>query len=139
MQNAREVKTWESKQQKLLGVLINRDLKFDECILSQCRKAGKNLSALITISKFMTSAQRRNITNNFIKSQFVYCPFVWMFCGRQTNVRINHIHERALRAVSPFEELLRKDNSKTTDQRNIKILASELFKIKNKFLNDIIA
>ena len=62
-----------------------------------------------------------------------------MFYGRQTNVRINLIHERALRAVSPFEELLGKDNSKTTDERNIKILASELFKIKNKFLNDIMA
>ena len=43
----------------------------------------------------------------FIESQFAYCPLVWMFCERQTNARISHIHDRALRAVhndeiSPF-------------------------------------
>ena len=67
-----------------------------------------------------------------------------MFCGRQTNARINHIHERALRAVyndeiSPFEELLGRDKSETIHRRNIKILAAELFKIKNGLSNDIMA
>ena len=52
-----------------------------------------------------------------------------MFCGRQTNARINHIHERALKAVyndevSPFEELLRRDKSETIYQRNVKLLAA---------------
>ena len=65
-----------------------------------------------------------------------------MFCGRQTNARINHIHKRALKAVYndetyPFEELLGKDNSETVHRRNIKILAAELFKIKNGHSNDI--
>ena len=56
-----------------------------------------------------------------------------MFCGKQTNARINHIHERALRAVydeiSPIEELLGRDKSETIHRENIKILATELFKI----------
>ena len=57
-----------------------------------------------------------------------------MFRGRQTNARINHIHEKALRAVfndkaSPFEELLQKDKTETIHLRTIKILAAELFKI----------
>ena len=65
-----------------------------------------------------------------------------MFCGRQTNARINHIHERALRAVyndeiSPFEELLGRDKSETIHRRNIKILTAELFKIKKGHSNDI--
>ena len=71
--NAGETKIWDSKQQKLLGVLIDRDLKFDEYVLSQCKKAGKKLTALIRISKFMTFAQRRNIMKAFIESQFGYC------------------------------------------------------------------
>ena len=50
----------------------------------------------------------------FIESQFGYCPHVWMFCGKQTNARINPTHERALIAVyndeiSPFEDLLGTD------------------------------
>ena len=44
--NVGERKIWESKQ-NLLGVLIDRDLKFDENVLSQCKKAGKKLTALI--------------------------------------------------------------------------------------------
>ena len=90
--NVGETKIWESKQQKLLGVLIDRDLKFDEYALSQCNKAGKKLTAFIRISKFMTFAQKRNIIKAFIECQFDYCPLVWMICGRQTNTRINHIH-----------------------------------------------
>ena len=90
--NVGELKIWESKRQKLLGVLIYRDLKLDEYVLSQCKKTGKKLTTLIRISKFMTFAQRRNIIKTFIESQFCYCPLVWMFCERQTNARINHIH-----------------------------------------------
>ena len=41
--NVGETKIWESKQQNLLGVLIDRDFKFDEYVLSQCKKAGKKL------------------------------------------------------------------------------------------------
>ena len=80
----------------------------------------------------------------FIESQFGYCLLVWMFCGRQTNARLNHIHERALRAIyndeiSPFEELLGRDKSETIHRRNIKILAAELLKIKNGLSNDNMA
>ena len=78
----------------------------------------------------------------FIESRFGYCPLVWMFCGRQTNPRINRIRESVLRAVyndeiSPFEELLGRDKSETIHRRIIKILAAELFKIKNVLWNDI--
>ena len=54
----------------------------------------------------------------FIESHFGYCPLVWMFCGRQTNARINYIHERVLRAVyydeiGSFEELMGRNKSET--------------------------
>ena len=70
--------------------------------------------------------------------------FIWTFCGRKTNVRLNHLHERALRVVYNddiclFEEPLGKDKSETMHQRNIKILAAELFKIENNLLNDNMA
>ena len=95
-----------------MHVLIDKDLKFDEYVLSQCKKAGKSISALSTISKFMTFAQRRKIMKAFTESQFDYCRLVWKFYGRQTNACITHIHKRKLRAavyndgISPSEELL---------------------------------
>ena len=84
---------------KRLGIFIDRDLKFDEYVLSQRKKAGKKLTALIRINTFMTFGQRKNIMKAFIESQFGYCPLVWIFRGRRTNAKINHIHVRALRAV----------------------------------------
>ena len=40
--NLGETKIWKSKQQNLLGILIDRDLKFDKYVLNmQCKKAGK--------------------------------------------------------------------------------------------------
>ena len=39
--NIGESKIWEKGQQKLLGVTINKNLKFKEHILKQYKKAGK--------------------------------------------------------------------------------------------------
>ena len=79
---------------------------------------------------------------SFVESQFAYCPLVWMFCSKKSNNRINQIHERALRLVykdstSTFEELLIKDDSVTIHQKNIRLLAVELYKIKNNLSTEI--
>ena len=71
----------------------------------------------------------------FINSQFGYCPLVWMSLSRKLNNRINRIHERALRVVyndesSTFDELLIKYNSVKVDERNLQVLATEIFKVK---------
>ena len=142
--NAGETKIKESKQQKRLGIPIDKDLKFDEYVLLQCKIAGKKLSALIRISKLITFGQRRNIIKFFIESQFCYCSLAWMFCERQTNARINYIHKRALRAfyndeISPFEEVLERDKPETIHRRNIQILDAELFKVKNGLSNNTVA
>ena len=41
-----EVKTWESLNQKLLGVVIKRNLWFNEFASSLCEKANRKLSVL---------------------------------------------------------------------------------------------
>ena len=44
-------------------------------------------------------AKRKSLMKAFITSQFNYCRLIWMFHSRQSNNRINKIHERALRLV----------------------------------------
>ena len=90
---------WGREKQKLLGIVIDWNLHFDEYILSQCKKAGRKLSVLVRIGKFMTTERRRMLMNAFIESQFDYCPLLWMCCNRSCNSRINHLHDRALRIV----------------------------------------
>ena len=36
-------KIWENCTEKLLGIIIDPDLKFDEHILTQCKKLGEKL------------------------------------------------------------------------------------------------
>ena len=133
--NTVSCKTCESNDQKLLGVNINHNLKFNHYILKHCKKAGRKLSALTRICKFMSLRRRRVLMKSFIESQFAYCPLVWMCCDKTSDNRINHLHERALRTVyndnvSTFEKLLEKDNSVTIHVRNLRILATELYKTK---------
>ena len=75
--------------------------------------------------------------NAFITFQFSYCPLVWMFHSRTLNNRINKIHERALRLVYKnetflsFDDLLKRDRSVSIHQKNLQILATEIYKTKN--------
>ena len=72
--------------------------------------------------------------NSFFNSQFSYCPLIWMCHSRIINKKINRLHERCLRMIycdkqSSFEELLEKDSSVSIHERNIQILATEMYKV----------
>ena len=56
--------------------------------------------------------------------------------SRANNGKINRLHERCLRIIysdkqSSFETLLEKDGSVSAHNRNLQILATEMYKIKN--------
>ena len=104
-----------SEKEKVLGVTFDNDLKFESHINNLCSKASQKLYALSRMSSYMSLGQHRLIMKSFISSQFRYCPMLWMNHSRALNIKINRIHERALRLVyrdkkSTFEELLNKDN-----------------------------
>ena len=77
----------------------------------------------------------------FITSQFSYCRLIWMFHSRNLNNKINLIHERALRLVYQnnlsFSELLDLDNSVTVHQKNLQVLVTEIYKVKNGIAPEI--
>ena len=117
-----------SSHEKLLEVIIDSELKFENHITKLCLKVSKKINALCRISGFMSLEKRRTLMKAFIESQFNYCPLIWMLHSRTLNNKINRIHERALRTVysdynSSFNELLDKDGSFTIHQRNVQSLA----------------
>ena len=68
------------------------------------------------------------------KSQFNYCPLVWMFCSRQSNNVINKIHEQSLKISykdqkTSYHNLLETHNELTIHQRNLQVLMIEIYKI----------
>ena len=134
--NIGETRIWESKNEQLLGLTIDRNLNFDDHVFSLCKKAGRKLSTLSRISNCMNFEKKSILLKAFVESQFGYCPLTGIFFSKKANSKINHIHERSLRIVykdnvSSFEELLKKDKSYHIHHRNIQSLATELFKVKN--------
>ena len=86
----------------------------------------------------MTTDKKKSIFSSFIKSQFTYCPLVWMFCTKHSIGRINSIHERCMRLIqqnytSDFEVLLENLSEKPVHQKCIELLMIEVC----KYLNDL--
>ena len=130
-----------SREEKLLGVKIDSKTSFEN-VSFLCKKASQKLHALARVVNFMDLAKRKSLMKSFITDQFNYCLLIWMFHSRQLNSRINKIQERALRLVHQdnkltFDDLLKVDNSVTIHQRNLQILATEIFKVKTSLAPEI--
>ena len=62
-----------SEQQKLLRILIDSKLTFDNHINNLCAKANQKLYALSRVSSSMTTNKKRLVMKAFLSSQFTYC------------------------------------------------------------------
>ena len=77
------IKSPNSCEEKILGVIIDNELKFDPHIRSMCKKAAQKLRVLNRISSLLDPEKKR--LRAVKKSHFNYL--------------INRIHERPLRTV----------------------------------------
>ena len=124
----------ESDYEKLLGVTFDKKLSFKKLVEDLSKKANQKLHALARLSNYIDPIKSEILMNSFIRSQFNYCPLVWLFHDRATNSKLNRIHERALRLVckdskSELEKLKKKYG--TIHQHNLQLLMIEIFKTKN--------
>ena len=83
-------------------------------------------------------------TGLYINSQFGYCPLVWMMHSQSIENAISHIHELVLSIVykdkfSTFENLVEKDKAIKIHVRNLQVLVTETFKVKNGIAPKIIS
>ena len=139
-------KITDSNAEKLLGIFLDSKLNFESHIASLCRKAGQKINTLARLKNYFKSDQRNFILNSVIKSQFTYCPLIWMFTSRYLNNALNNIHERALRLIyndheKSFNSILTENNLKTIHQKNLEFLAIEIYKFQNglspPIMNDV--
>ena len=102
-----------SNSQKLLGVIIDRKLNFNEHVTNLCDNASKKIQALVRIFPDIPQTQKQLLINAYFMSQFGYYPLVWMSHSGTLNNSINRLHKRALCLVydfsSSFTELLEKN------------------------------
>ena len=131
-----------SRCEKLLGINIDSKLSFDNHVKKLCDVASAKLKALTRVAPYLDTCKKKLLMNAFFKSQFNYCPLVWMFHSRILNNRINRLHEKCLRLVyndqlSSYEDLLITDGSTTIHQRNLQSLSIELYKRVNGMSPDL--
>ena len=125
----------QTEDVKLLGVIIDRKLNFDNHVRNLCQKAGRQLNVLARLSKYLDIQSRMHIFKTFILANFNYCPSVWHFCSASCTNKVERIQERGLRFVfrdftSSYETLLSKANTGILQLQRLKStrIACEVFK-----------
>ena len=112
-----------TKQEKLLGVMIDKKLTFETHINKLCKKAGNKLFALSRMSPYMNSNKLQFLMRAFVMSQFQYCQLAYKDY------------------VSSFDILLEREKSVTIHTKNLQTLMIEIFKTQNNmnhsFMNEI--
>ena len=112
------------KRVKLPGVHIDGRLDFEYQVRQICKKTSKKYTLYLMVCKYIDQNKRRMLMNALIISQFSYCPLVWMFHSRNTENRVNKVHERALRLVyddsfdDSYDDRLRFDELLIIDKRS---------------------
>ena len=121
---------------KLLGVTIDDKLKFNLHVEKMCTKAKNSVKALQRISGPTSRENLKLLINTFFMSSFSYCPLIWMFCSKKENNKINSLHKKALKLISPniddFEELLSENKMVSVHKRNLQIMMTEIYCTVNK-------
>ena len=124
--NINNLKIRESSSVVLLGLTIDNHINI------LLRRASFKLHALRRIRKYLTAVKAKLLYNAFINSQFNYASIIWMFCHKQDYLKIEKIQYKALKIVynsnESYEELLLRNNEVSIHQKQLRILATEVFK-----------
>ena len=141
--NFNDLSLKNSKKVEILGITLDRSMDFNTHIKNICREVDQKLSALLRISPYLDQAKKVLLYKSMIRSQFNYCPIVWMYCSRQSNNFINRVDVRGLRVThrnetnKEFQQILRESNEPTIHQKHLHVLMTEVYKTVsgNRFLN----
>ena len=117
---------------KLLGVLIDDNLSFDEHVSKLCVKAARQTNALRRIVKYIPNECRLNIYKAFISSNFNYSDIVWIFGSNRSTYKIEKVHKNALRLnyyTSSYSDMLEVVKRPTLYISRIKNIAIEISKV----------
>ena len=92
--NTGEFSIENSDYEKLLGVKIDNKLTFGCHVSDMCKKANRKINALARIAPFININKSPILMNSFFRSQFNYCPLIWMCHSQANNRKINRHQER---------------------------------------------
>ena len=69
---------------RLLGITADYELKLDKHVEVLCRKVCKGSQCILKGCISYGREEKEVLYYAFIKSNFNYCPLIWMLCGKNT-------------------------------------------------------
>ena len=71
------------------------------------------------------------LISSFFMSCFSYCPLIWTFCSKAKNNKINSMHKKALKILTPnqsdMNKLLAENNMVKIHTRNLQAMMTEVY------------
>ena len=101
----------KSKCEKLSGINVYSKLNFGAHGGNLCKKAVCKIHSLARVTPYKSFSKKRILLTAFFKSDFSYCPLVWICQSRALNNKLNTPYEKYLRIIcndrhSTFHKLL---------------------------------
>ena len=130
---------------KLLGVLIDNKLSFNQHVSEVIKKSSRQLNCLKRVAYSLDTKTRLLLYKTFVSSNFNYCAVVWHNCGKSNTNKIEKIQHRALKFIysdykSDYQTLLSKANIPSLELARLRLISIEVFKIFHRisppFLRD---
>jgi len=120
-------------QVNLLGISIDSNLTFNMQIDDVCKKAGRQINAVMRLCNVLDTEVKVAIYKSFIQSNFNYCPVIWLICGETNLSKLAKLQYRALKFVyndftSDYEQLLLKGNHVSMSVHLMHTVAVEVYK-----------
>ena len=119
---------------KLLGVIFDDKLSFENHIGEICKKTGRQINALRQLSNLLSYDAKLKIYDSFIISHINYCPVIFSSCSVALQRKLEKIQERALRFVtndysSSYMNILNVTGKSPICISQIKAIAIQTYKI----------
>ena len=111
---------------------LTMTLKLASHVENLCKNVSRKIhDALARIRPYTSLTKKRSLLNALFVSQFSYCPLAWM-CHSRT---LNKLHERCPLVIynykkSTFQKSIDKNKSLLIHNQNLKVLATEMHKVK---------
>ena len=130
----------ESANLQLLGVTIDRRLKFKEHINSVCMKASQRISVLMRrLRNLIPTVAKLQLYKWAILPHFTYCRLLWHFCRSSDSRRLERLQKQGLRAVFRDtrlndQQLIHKANLPNLCNRRFQDICILIYKVKRNLL-----
>ena len=85
--------------QKILGVMVQENLKWNAHINHVCKKLNMKLNLLKRISPFLTHDMKKLFYNSYILSQFDYCCILWAKGSSSSLMKLCKVQKRVARLI----------------------------------------